>query len=167
MWCRRRLRTIICLIVGIIIFLEFPVTEFALRVCVPASELAGAIFAYLTIFDHQELSMPFGLESEARDHKNQSSFDGYVTLTAHFQEDCRRQSPLKTPTARVRQEVLDLVGTVYSRTNEFLDRLGGGVPTQSSVNSVSLWEHHSWLSGKRGPSSTGTAKSWCFSAPLG
>ena len=58
------------------------------------------MFAYLTFFDYQDLSMPFGFGSEAQEYKNQSFFDGYVTLTAHFQEDRRRRSPLKAPTHR-------------------------------------------------------------------
>ena len=62
--------------------------------------------------------MPFGFGSEAQEYKNQSFFDGYVTLTAHFQEDRRRRSPLEAPTlhtpfsATGPQEVLNLVGTV-------------------------------------------------------
>ena len=43
--------TIVCLIVGTIGFLQFPVIEIVLRFCVPASELAGSMFAYLIIRD--------------------------------------------------------------------------------------------------------------------
>ena len=92
-WRHRRLRTTVCLIVCVIIFLEFPVTEFAQRVCVPCLRTSP-------FFDYQDLSMPFDFGSEAQEHKNQSFFDGHVTLTAHFQEDRRRRSPLKAPTLR-------------------------------------------------------------------
>jgi len=67
---------IVCLIVGMIGFLEFTVIEFVLRFCVPASELAGAMFAYLIFCDHQGLPMPFGLGSEVKGEGNQSLLDG-------------------------------------------------------------------------------------------
>ena len=59
-WCHRRLRTSVSFVIGIIIFFEFPVPEFALIVWVPASKLAVAKSAYLTLVHQQKLSMPFG-----------------------------------------------------------------------------------------------------------
>ena len=68
--------TFVCLVLGMIGFLEFTVIEFVLRFLVPASEFAGALFACLIFCSHQGLPMPFGLGAEVKGEGHQSLLDG-------------------------------------------------------------------------------------------